>query len=94
MRNIEKEGEPADYPVDATAVYDGMAILQKFQPASRCTFGDIAKSLFKIFTATPSKDVHVSFDKYLPLSIKSAERSRRGNTGDGVQYKNNVEEDD
>ena len=87
MRNIEKEGE-LDYPVGATAVYDAMAVLQKFQPAGRCTFGDVAKALFKIFISTPSNFIHVVFDKYLHLAIKNMERLRRGNSTDGVQYKN------
>ena len=34
---------PADmYPTECSAIFDGMAALQKFQPTSRSTFGDVA----------------------------------------------------
>ena len=38
-----------DYPLNGTTIYDEMAILQKFQPASQFSFRDVSKALFKTF---------------------------------------------
>ena len=69
-------------------MFDGMAILQKFQPASRSSFGDVSKGLFKLFTATSCNKIHVLLDVYRTLSIKNMERLRRGTSTESVQYKN------
>ena len=90
LHRIEKEGvQPERYTSNGAAVYDGMAVLQKFQPASRSTFGDVAGGLFRQFTSASYDSIHIVFDEYRTISIKNMERQRRGTSNlVGVQYKN------
>ena len=77
MKKIEpEESVSGQYPSNGSSVFDGMAILQKFKPASRASFGDVSKGLLKIFTATSSETVHVEFDVYRTVLIKNMERLR------------------
>ena len=79
--------EKQEYP---TQPYPTLpAVHQKFQPASRSSFGEVAMALFMYFTSSPSQSVHIVFDEYRTVSIKNMERARRGTKSEeGVQYKN------
>ncbi len=49
LQQLEKGSTPADqYPEHATSVYDGMAVLQKYQPPNGSTFRTLAKNLLQI----------------------------------------------
>ena len=78
-----------NYPANATAIYDGMAVLQKFKPPAGATFGLVADKLFNLLTSTSSKRIDVVHDVYRDVSIKNTERSKRASMGnDGITYKN------
>lgn len=52
------------YPHDATSIYDGMAVLQKFKPPPGATFAVVAESLLALLTSNSSKRIDVVFDIY------------------------------
>ena len=77
------------YPENATSIYDGMALLQKFKPPPGATFQVVTEKVFEMVTSTSSKRIDVVFDTYKQISIKSVERSKRASSGsDGIKYKN------
>ena len=90
LKQIEKGTPPADqYPRYATSIYDGMAVLQKYQPPSRSTFRTLAETLLQKISSQINKKFHVVFDVYRDLSIKNPERSKRSSGSvEGIRYKN------
>ena len=89
-KTIVKDIPPVDkYPSDAVSIFDGMAVLLKFQPASNSNFRAVLKSLFNTFTSPISDCIHVIFDVYRNNSISYLERQRQSaGAVEGVQYKN------
>ena len=87
-KTIVKDIPPVDQcPSDAVSIFDGMAVLQKFQPASNSNFRAVSKSLFNTFTSPVS--VHVIFDVCRNNTIKYLERQRRSaGAVEGIQHKN------
>ena len=79
-KNLEKNASDiCEYPTDATSIFDGMAILQIYQPRIKSTFRDASRSLFNTFKSTVSNNIHIVFDVYRNVSIKNLERQRRKN---------------
>ena len=77
------------YPENATTIYDGMALLQKFKPPPGATFQVVSERLFEMVTSNNSKRIDVVFDVYMQVSIKNVERSKRASSAsDGIKYKN------
>jgi hypothetical protein len=74
--------------MQATSIYDGMAVLQKFKPPPGATFAVVAESLFAMLTSNSSKRIDIVFDIYKDISIKNAERSKRATGPVGITYKN------
>ena len=78
---------PARLPVLVSSVVyivDGMALIQMHHSSGARTFGELASRYFTIVIAYLSSDtctsVHLVFDQYWPISIKSGERTRRGSS--------------
>ena len=61
------------YPENATTIYDGMALLQKFKPPPGATFQVVSERLFEMVTSNNSKRIDVVFDVYMQVSIKNVE---------------------
>ena len=76
------------YPENSCSIYDGMALLQRFQPPAGATFVVLADKIFDAVTSNPGRRVDVVFDVYFDVSIKNAERAKRSSCPDGVKYKN------
>ena len=72
-----------NYPRDATTIYDGMAVLQKFKPPIGATFAVVADKLFAVVTSNSSKRIDVVFDVYKAISIK---RWKRANGSVAITY--------
>ena len=90
LHQLEKGTAPGDqYPEHATSIYDGMAVLQKYQPPSGSTFRTLAQTLLQICSSHISRKFHVVFDVYRDVSIKNPERSKRSaGSVEGIRYKN------
>ena len=52
------------YPENATTIFDGMAVLQKFNPPVGATFHVVGDCLFETVTSNCSKRIDVVFDVY------------------------------
>ena len=76
------------YPENATTIFDGMAVLQKFKPPVGATFHVVAARLFDTVTSNCSKRIDVVFDVYHEQSIKNVEKSKRASGSEGIMYKN------
>ena len=76
------------YPKNACSIYDGMALLQRFQPPAGATFVVLTDKIFDAVTSNPSRRIDVVFDVYFDVSIKNAERAKRSSCPEGVKYKN------
>ena len=50
------------YPQNSCSIYDGMSILQKFQPPAGATFAVLAERIFDLVSSCPSRRVDVVFD--------------------------------
>ena len=89
-KTIVKDIPPVyQYPSDAVSIFDGMAVLQKFQQAWNSNFRAVSKSLFNTYTSPVSDCIHVIFDAYRNNSIKYLERQRRSDGAvEGIQHKN------
>ncbi|CAB3994853.1 Hypothetical predicted protein [Paramuricea clavata] len=88
-QQLEKQLVVKDcYPLDATSIYDGMAVLQKFKPPPGATLAILDESLFTMLTSNSSKRIDIVFDIYKDISIKNAERSKRATGPVGITYKN------
>ena len=86
-QQLERNTDVAEkFPDNATSIFDGMAVLQKFKPPSGATFHVVADKVFEAVTGTSSKRVGVVFDVYPNQSIKNAERAKRASGTDGVRY--------
>lgn len=67
--NISKQPErrievTERYPENATTIFDGMAVLQKFNPPVGATFHVVGDCLFETVTSNCSKSIDVVFDVY------------------------------
>ena len=88
MQLLEKGTKAVErYPENACSIYDGMALLQRFQPPTGATFLILADKIFDAVTSNPSRRVDVVFDVYFDVSIKNAERAKRSSCPEGVKYK-------
>ena len=76
------------YPENACSIYDGMALLQRFQPLAGATFVVLADKIFNAVTSNPRRRADVVFDVYFDVSTKNAERTKRSSCLEGVKYKN------
>ena len=76
------------YPENATTIFDGMAVLQKFKPQVGTTFNVVADRLFHTVTGNCSKRMDVVFDVSHEQSITNVERSERASRSEGIKYKN------
>ena len=76
------------YPENACSIYDGMALLQRFQSPSGATFVVLADKIFDAVTSNPSRRVDVVFDVYFDVSIRNAERAKRSSCSEGAKCKN------
>ena len=86
-RNLEKLSPPAEIlPRNSAVIIDGMAIINKLN-AEKQTYGELAANIFAtiMMNGYGSTRLDVVFDVYKELSIKNAEREKRGNTVSGVQ---------
>jgi len=73
------------YPENATSIFDGVAVLQKFKPPVGATFHVVADRLFDTVTSNCSKRIDVVFDVYQEQFIKNMERSKRASGSDGIK---------
>ena len=88
-QQLERNTDVAEkFPDNATSIFDGMAVLQKFKPPAGATFHVVADKVFEVVTSNSSKRVDVVFDVYPDQSIKNAERAKRASGTDGVRYQN------
>lgn len=90
-KHLQKLAAPADGLPDGTntaTIIDGMSFVQKVK-ADVSTFGDIAKSIHGMIRreAMYSNRVDVVFDTYEDISIKTIERTSRGEE-QGLQLNN------
>ena len=76
------------FPNNATSIFDGMAVLQKFKPPSGATFHVVADKVLEAVTSTSSKRVDVVFDVYPNQSIKNADIAKPASGTDEVRYQN------
>ena len=77
------------YPKHATSTFDGMAVLQMFQPSRGSTFHTLAETVFQICTSQISRSVQVVFHIYPDVSIKNPERTKRAHgSSEGARYNN------
>ena len=89
MQLLEKGTAAVErYPENACSIYDGMALLQRFQPLAGATVVVLADKIFDAVTSSPSRRIDVVFDVYFDVSIKNAERAKRSSCPEGVRYKN------
>ena len=91
MQLLEKGTAAVErYPGNACSIFDGMALLQRFQPPAGATFVVLADKIFNAVTSNPSRRVDVVLDIYFDVSIKNAERAKRSSCPEGVKYKNSL----
>lgn len=64
------------YPENATSIFDGMAILQKFKPPVGASFPVVPDRLFDRVTSNYNKRIDVVFDVYQEQSMKNVERNQ------------------
>ena len=85
---LQKDVQLADsLPLNSATIIDGMSLVQKMNVGGgQTTFGKGASSLLSmaVHEGSQSKRIDVVFDTYRELSIKNAERSKRGEVP-GVQ---------
>ena len=55
------------YPQNACSIYDGMSILQKFQPPAGATLAVLAERIFNLVTSCPSRRADVVFHVYFDV---------------------------
>ena len=71
-------------PPDVSSAYiiDGMVVIQMVKSGGVATFGELASTHFNTLTLSLGKNrccrVDVVFDRYISISIKAGERSKRG----------------
>ena len=89
MQLLEKGTAAVErYPENACSIYDGMELLQRFQPPAGATFVVLADKIVDAVTSNASKRVDVVFDVYFDVSIENAERAKRSSCPEGVKYEN------
>ena len=89
MQLLEKGTATVErYPKNACSIYDGMALLQRFQPPAGAAFVVLANKIFDVVTSNPSRRIDMVFDVCFDVSIKNAERAKRSSCPEGVKYKN------
>ena len=73
---------PDNTNISTAHIYDAMAMIQSMKITALCTFGELATRLYNLVTAPLGKNgcqrLDIVFDTYLSLSIKAAEREKRG----------------
>lgn len=86
---LERDNESSDLdkiPGKLAWIFDGMAILQQLASSNASTFGEFASQVFDILISVTRtrncKRIDFVTDRYLPHSIKSAERGKRSSAGD------------
>ena len=77
-----------DIPSPSACIVDGMSLLQKVK-AERKTFAELSElvRITALREGSQSQRLDIVFDVYKSLSIKNAERQRRG-TDEGIIYRN------
>ena len=88
-RELQKNVSPAEsLPQKTACLIDGMALIQKINGDNK-TFAEVAEHALSITLAesTNSSRVDVIFDVYREISIKNAERLRRGES-ESTLFKN------
>ena len=91
MQLLEKGTAAVErYPGNACSIFDGMALLQRFQPPAGATFVVLADKIFDAVTSNPSRRVDVVLDIYFDVSIENAQRAKRSSCPEGVKYKNSL----
>ncbi len=88
-QNLQKLATPVDaVPANSAAVLDGMSLVHKVSNNVK-TFGEIATSIHAMICKEGSDGnrIDVVFDRYDELSIKTSERSTRGEE-QGLQLQN------
>ena len=88
-QQLERNTDVAEkFSDNATSIFDGMAVLQKFKPPAGATFPLVADKVFEVVISNSSKRVDVVFNVYPDQAIKNAERAKRASGTDGFRYQN------
>ena len=91
MQLLEKGTEEVErYPENACSIYDGMALLQRFQPPDGAAFVVLSDKIFDAVTSNLSRRADLVLDIYFDVLIKNAERAKRSSCPEGVKYKNSL----
>jgi len=80
-RELEELVQPtAEIPSPSVCVINSMALVQKVKVSDQMTFGQIADAALSrvLQEGGNSRRIDIVFDVYNEISIKSAERERRG----------------
>ena len=87
-QQLERRIEVAErYPENATTLFDGMAVLQKFKPPVEAIFHAVVDRLFDTVSSNCSKTIDAVFNVYHEQSIKNVESSKRASRSEGIKCK-------